>query len=123
MDQLIGRAVETAGVDDFGEDSWQEGLTLLVDGLSGEADLNDVGEAMAEAELLAYLVNRLQILDWRRDHPGIAGVAITRPIFIVGQPRTGTTILYDLLAQDPANRVPLTWEVDHPCPPPLTADL
>ena len=40
---------------------------------------------------------------------------------IVGQPRTGTTILYDLLAQDPANRAPLSWEVDLPCPPPLTA--
>ena len=40
---------------------------------------------------------------------------------IVGQPRTGTTILYDLLAQDPANRAPLSWEVDLPCPPPVTA--
>ena len=43
------------------------------------------------------------------------------PIVIVGQGRTGTTILYDLLAQDPATRVPLTWEVDRPCPPPETA--
>jgi hypothetical protein len=40
---------------------------------------------------------------------------------IVGQGRTGTTILHDLLAQDPATRVPLTWEVDRPCPPPETA--
>ena len=43
------------------------------------------------------------------------------PIVIVGQGRTGTTILYDLLAQDPATRVPLTWEVARPCPPPETA--
>ena len=46
---------------------------------------------------------------------------IVRPLVIVGQPRTGTTILYDLLAQDPANRAPLSWEVDLPCPPPVTA--
>jgi hypothetical protein len=39
----------------------------------------------------------------------------------VGQARTGTTILFDLLAQDPATRVPLTWEVDQPVPPPETA--
>jgi hypothetical protein len=51
----------------------------------------------------------------------VADGDIVRPIVIVGQPRTGTTILYDLLAQDPANRAPLTWEVDHPCPPPTTA--
>ena len=41
-----------------------------------------------------------------------------QPIFIVGQPRTGTTILFDLLAQDPELRAPLTWEVDAPCPVP-----
>lgn len=29
-----------------------------------------------------------------------------------------TTILYDLLAQDPDLRAPLTWEVDAPCPVP-----
>jgi hypothetical protein len=46
---------------------------------------------------------------------------VTPPIVIVGQGRTGTTILHDLLAQDPATRVPLTWEVDRPCPPPETA--
>jgi hypothetical protein len=36
----------------------------------------------------------------------------------VGQPRTGTTILYDLLALDPELRAPLTWEIDKPVPPP-----
>ena len=51
----------------------------------------------------------------------MADGAVDRPIVIVGQPRTGTTILYDLLAQDPANRAPLTWEVDQPVPPPETA--
>ncbi|MFI5318125.1 MAG: sulfotransferase family protein, partial [Myxococcota bacterium] len=32
-------------------------------------------------------------------------------------PRTGTTLLYSLLALDPAHRSPLSWEVDDPCPP------
>jgi len=41
-----------------------------------------------------------------------------QPIFIVGQPRSGTTILFDLLAQDRALRPPLTWEVDNPYPLP-----
>jgi hypothetical protein len=35
--------------------------------------------------------------------------------------RTGTTILHELLAQDPVARVPMTWEVDRPCPPPEPA--
>jgi hypothetical protein len=53
-----------------------------------------------------------------RRHPEIAAGAIRAPMFIVGLPRTGTTILHELLAQDPANRVPMTWEVMHPWPPP-----
>jgi hypothetical protein len=93
---------------------------VLVDGL-GEASLNELGTAIVEGEIVAYLANRLGVVEWRRRHPAVAAGAITGPIVIVGQPRTGTTILYDLLAQDPANRAPLSWEVDKPCPPPLTA--
>jgi Sulfotransferase family len=48
----------------------------------------------------------------------VAARPVTRPIFIVGQPRTGTTILFDLLALDPTLRPPLTWEVDNPFPLP-----
>jgi hypothetical protein len=54
-------------------------------------------------------------------NPAVAATDIRPPIVVVGQPRTGTTILFDVLAQDPANRVPLTWEVDQPWPPPETA--
>jgi len=46
---------------------------------------------------------------------------VRRPIFILGVPRTGTTILFNLLAQDPANRAPLSWEIENPCPPPEEA--
>jgi len=41
---------------------------------------------------------------------------VIEPLFIVGLPRTGTTLLHMLLAQDPSNRVPRTWEVMHPSP-------
>jgi hypothetical protein len=117
-DRLLAAAVESTGFDDMGEATWQEGLDLLLDGFATEADLNDIGVAMVETELVGYLANRLAILEWRRTHPDVAAGEIRRPIVIIGQPRTGTTILYDLLAQDPSNRAPLSWEVDRPCPPP-----
>ena len=69
-------------------------------------------------DIVRALTNRLQIVEWRTAAPEVAAGEITRPIFIVGQPRTGTTILFDLLAQDPELRPPLTWEVDNPCPLP-----
>ncbi|WP_442008167.1 sulfotransferase family protein [Mycobacterium sp. 2YAF39] len=118
-DLLVEHACELADSDDFGgDDSWREGLALLCDGLVSEARLSDLGVEIAVSDLLRPMVNRLQITKWRKENPDVATQPISRPIFIVGQPRTGTTILFDLLAQDPDLRPPLTWEVDNPLPPP-----
>jgi sulfotransferase family protein len=118
--RLVDEAIARVGEDDFGEPGWEEGLDLLLDSLNEEARLNDLGVEIARADVTGYLSNRLSINAWRRDHPEVALGTIERPIIIVGQPRTGTTILYDLLAQDPDLRAPLTWEVDRPVPPPQT---
>ena len=108
-----------AGSDDFGDDdTWRDGLARLCDGLVAEARLNDLGVEIAVLDVVRPLTSRLQIVKWRKENPDVAAQPVTRPIFIVGQPRTGTTILFDLLAQDPALRPPLTWEVDNPCPLP-----
>ena len=118
-ERIIEQACEAVGSDDFGaDDSWRDGLARLCDGFVSEARLNDLGVEIALSDLVRPLVGRLQIIKWRNDNPDVAAQPITRPIFIVGQPRTGTTILFDLLAQDPALRPPLTWEVDHPWPLP-----
>ncbi len=117
-ERLVAAACEEAGSEDFGEDGWQEGLHRLADGLVDEARLSDIGVEIAHLDLMRALKNRLGVTAWRKRHPEVATEAIAAPIFIVGQPRTGTTILYDLLAQDPELRAPLTWEVDEPCPVP-----
>jgi hypothetical protein len=119
--RMVEEAVATTGLDDFGAAGWEEGLDRLLDSFAAEAQLNDLGVEIAAGDVQSYLVNRLRLVAWRAAHPAVAGGAITQPIVIVGQPRTGTTILYDLLAQDPALRAPRTWEVDHPVPPPTTA--
>ena len=118
-DHLVEQACELAGGDDFGDDdSWRDGLARLCDGLVSEARLNDLGVEIAVLDVIRPLTGRLQIVKWRKENPAVAAQPVTRPIFIVGQPRTGTTILFDLLAQDPALRPPLTWEVDNPWPLP-----
>ena len=118
---LVAQAVQQAGSDDFGEPTWEEGLDRLLDSLSAEAELNDLGVEIAADDVVNALANRLSINEWRASHPEVAAAPVDRPIIIVGQPRTGTTILFDLLAQDPDLRAPLTWEVDRPCPPPEPA--
>ena len=123
QDVLIAQAQDWAGSDDFGaefdeKETWREGLGLLCEGFVAEARLNDIGVEIAALDVVRALKNRLQVVEWRKTHPEIAEAKVERPIFIVGQPRTGTTILFDLLAQDPALRPPLSWEVDAPLPVP-----
>ena len=120
-DRLVAEVVAETGLDDFGEDSWREGLERLVESWRSEARLHELGVFVAADDARMNLRNRLQVTDWHRRHPDMAQGDVTPPIVVVGQGRTGTTILLDLLAQDPAHRVPLTWEVDEPCPPPETA--
>ncbi len=122
-DQLVASACDWAGSDDFGstfdeKETWREGLGLLCEGMVAEARLNDLGVEIAALDIVRALKNRLQVVEWRKTNPDVDQEQIEKPIFIVGQPRTGTTILFDLLAQDPALRPPLTWEVDAPLPMP-----
>jgi hypothetical protein len=121
VDALLAQARDETGHDDLGEPAWRQGLDRLVDALDTEGRLNEIGRAMVPAELTNYLKDRLNIVAWRAEHPDVADGDVVPPIVIVGQGRTGTTILFDLLAQDPVSRVPSTWEVDRPVPPPETA--
>lgn len=121
VDQLLSTASERTGLDDFGPESFLVGLHRLVAGLNTEARLNDLGAVIASEGLIGHLGNRLQVTDWRRRHPEIGERPVTPPVVMIGMGRTGTTILHDLLGQDPANRIPRTWEVDAPCPPPEAA--
>jgi hypothetical protein len=120
-DSLVAQAREATGLDDFGEPTFRDGLGRLLFSLREEAELNEIGLQIALGETMNYLTTRLRITEWHRQHPEATAADVTPPVVIVGQGRTGTTILHDTLAQDPAHRVPLTWEVDRPLPPPETA--
>jgi hypothetical protein len=110
------------GLDEFGEDSFREGLEILVRSLREEARLNAVGEAFIYQRLVGHLVNRLQIEDWYRRHPEIDDVPIVAPLIGLSLPRTGSTVLSFLLAQDPNVRYLRQWESSQPCPPPSTVE-
>jgi hypothetical protein len=115
---LLAAARKKTGLDDFGDASFKPALRALLESLENEAQLSALGRVIARTDLLQHLQNRLGLEDWHRRHPEIGQAEVKRPIFIIGQGRTGTTILHELLELDPTNRVPLTWEVDTPFPPP-----
>jgi hypothetical protein len=121
IDQLVDSACERAGSDDLGDDTWQEGLEILVASLESEAALNEMGVSAMADQLVGYLTRRLEVEEWYARHPEIDDQEIVAPLFGVGLPRTGSTALSYLLAQDPARRSLRVWEAAAPCPPPETA--
>jgi hypothetical protein len=118
---LVDQARERAALDDFGEDTWQEGLEVLVRALNTEGSLNELGEQVFADQIVGYLENRLQIEQVYAEHPEIDEQQIVAPLFGLGLPRTGSTALSFLLAADRSRRSLRTWEASSPCPPPEKA--
>lgn len=119
--KLLAEAQRRARLEDFGNESFRAGLGVLLASLEGEARLTALGRMMAKERVVSLLASRLRLVDWRKHHPEVAGQQIHSPWFVLGLPRTGTTLLYGLLAQDPEHRSPMSWEVAEPVPPPETA--
>ena len=116
---LVAQAIDEAGgLDDFGGDTFREGLERLTAALESEADLTDMGRTILELRLRGLLVNRLRIEDTYRAHPEIDEQQVQGPLFIIGLPRTGTTALSNLLAADPQIRSLRMWESSDSVPRP-----
>lgn len=113
-------ALETArrrcSLADFGGNDFIEPLSRLLESCERDAQLNLIGKTALRSDVVRILSNRLLMRRDRMQQPEIADQQIRAPVFIVGLPRTGTTLLHTLLASDRAHRSPLTWEVMEPSP-------
>jgi hypothetical protein len=113
-ESLRRAARRRAGLQDFGAWQFDEPLERLLASYRDEAELTTLGRITVH-ELIASLLENLLLLEAERARDArIEAQRIAAPVFIVGLPRTGTTLLHGLLSEDPGNRVPLTWEVMYP---------
>jgi len=116
---LHAAATAITGLAEFGTDDYGDGLAVLLEAYASEARLTPKGTRVARALLRGALTARLfSEAAWAR-HPEHAEVAIERPIFVTGLPRSGTTALHRLLTADPGHQGLQLWlaEVPQPRPP------
>lgn len=112
---VIRAAKRMTGLSDFGGDeSFRLPLKILLEDCVAETRYGYLGRWMARQRCVGLTSNRLLIQDELKRHPEIRDIRITRPLFVLGLPRTGTTLLYNLLAQDPKSRPLMTWEAFGP---------
>jgi hypothetical protein len=119
--RMLATAKRRTGLGDVGDPAFGEPLERLVRSLESEARLSLVGRIAAREDLTGMMMNRLLMERDRAACPEIAREPIRRPLVITGLPRSGSTFLHGLLAQDPVSRVPLHWEMRFPSPPPERA--
>ncbi len=115
-DTLIARAQDRTGLVDFGDTPFEEPLREFLHSCRVEGDLSLFGRLATHWDSVRFLSNLLRLREEERRRPEILDQSIERPIFIAGLPRSGTTFLHTLLAQDPANLVPRVWQLIHPYP-------
>jgi hypothetical protein len=114
---LLERARQKTGLADFGKLGFLGALELLVGSCRHTAELNDTGRKVLPKVLVRHLMNRLYVQDHLRQHPELSQSALPVALVVTGLPRTGTTLLHNLLALDPDHRFLRLWEALHPVPP------
>lgn len=114
---IVRRAQRRSGLKDWGDDFFLEPLERLVEAFEAEANLTPFGRWFIRELLIGMVRRRLQIHDYLCRHPDALQARLRDPLIVVGMPRTGTTLLFNLLCQDPSARPLMRWESLQPAPP------
>ena len=114
--EMLATARDSTGLEELGDALSIETYERRIRAVDADAGLNLLGRLLCRAETIRILQTRLRLFDTWAKQPAILEERIDRPIFVLGAPRTGTTILLELLALDPGLRAPIAWEAQHPIP-------
>lgn len=117
-EEMMAAARRRTRLSDFGDDVFRAGLSVLVEAFDRREEVHTFGRLFFREYCVGLLANRLKIQDDYKRHPEMDRVPVKRPLFVLGLPRSGTTLLHRLLSEDPAGRTLLFWEALEPSPPP-----
>jgi hypothetical protein len=118
FDEIVDAArAKTGGLPDPASDSWREGLEILLSDHAKADILSERGETSMKNRYVDALATRMRVDEYIRQHPDVAKAPVERPVFILGMPRTGTTMVSYMMDADPANRSLLKWEAYEGVPP------
>jgi hypothetical protein len=88
-----------------------DGLRLLLSDLAAYPELSAMGWSSTQDQIRDRLRNRVVVRDAQASRPEVRDEPVIAPVFVVGLPRTGTTLTYNLIARHPGHRGPKLWEM------------
>jgi len=114
----LDEAKRLTGLTDFGPGEFEEPLERLLRSVHDESCLTELGRGALYGGIVSRLVTRLQVEACYANAPEIDDEELNDVVFVIGLPRTGSTVLGQLLALNPETRYLRRWEAAEPCPPP-----
>jgi hypothetical protein len=117
LDEILTLARAQTGLPDPDLDTWREGLEILLRDHARSEVLSERGRGLLKARYTQALSARMRVDAYLREHPELTQTPVQRPVFILGMPRTGTTMVSYLLDADPRTRSLLKWEAYDGVPP------
>ncbi|MCO4744469.1 MAG: sulfotransferase [Proteobacteria bacterium] len=114
-ESILASAKRQTGLTDFGGTGFHEPLDKIVD-VAKDAELASLGRVFIRQTMIRAACNRLWMREYLKKHPEAREIPVKRPVFVLGFPRTGTTVLQNLLCEHPDRRGLQFWELTHPVP-------
>ena len=114
--EMLGAAEDETGLHDYGDPSLPERFAVAVDHLNS-LEMDADGRWQAAQVCRWLLTSRLEFIEDRNRYP-IGDELVDAPMFVTGEPRSGTTLMHALMSVDPQARALRFWEVMYPSPPP-----
>ncbi|OUR97587.1 hypothetical protein A9Q81_13005 [Gammaproteobacteria bacterium 42_54_T18] len=118
-DHYMRWAQQKLDLDSFGEFDLRTPLKYLLNTLKHEAGLGLFGRIAADKMIRRNLMNNLLLQEEFVKNPTLGDVDVESPLIIICTPRTGSTLLHNLLAQHTESRALKMWELHRPNPAPL----
>lgn len=111
------QAERLTGHTDWGDLAFLKGLEAYCNTVNNDAQIRSAIVPELREQILYLLGQRLQLYRDRSTYSEIPEQEIARPVIITGLPRTGSTLLHGLMAQDLRARSIATWEHQEISPP------
>jgi Sulfotransferase family len=118
VDQVVDYAAAHTEATDPDPKHFRDNLSAVVNCMNEDTTWTEAGLGTALWMAGQALRNRVEVDRYAADEPAVDSESISKPIFLTGLPRSGTTYFQYLFDQDPRLRMMRTWEGERPVPPP-----
>ncbi len=115
-DSILASARRSLNLEDLGDQRFLVAMRHVVDNVADHSEFTPLARVILRQAWILAVQNRLRLQDWITRHPEVLDTRVHRPIFVLGFPRTGTTVLQNLLSLDPRRRGLHFWEITLPAP-------